>query len=39
MQQYNLDMGVDCNLMSIIMYKTLFLNTDINELNKSINKK
>ena len=36
--KYKIDTGSDGNLMPIRMYKMLFPHTNINELNKAINK-
>ena len=38
MCEFKLDTGSDGNLMCIRMYRTLFLQTNINELNEYINK-
>ena len=38
MCKFKLDTESNCNLMQIVMYKTLFLQTNINEVYKSINR-
>ena len=39
MHEYKLGTGCDCNLIPIKMYRMLFLQTNIDELNKSIERK
>ena len=37
--EYKIDTGSGVNLVSIKMFKTLFLNTEVTELNKSVDKR